>query len=142
MADSMLKELRLDILKQEIELVQAKINHFDDLRHRTKQLALTLWAASVGLLATTDIDTFLLLAAFIPLPFWFMDSTYHRYQEGFTERLRGIRDFLRTGRFLVQREKEVSLVKSLESEDFDGFPIPDFYGNHTIEKDKHKKQTS
>ena len=74
MAISTMKELRLDVLKQEIELVQAKINHFDDLRHRTKQLAVTLWAASIGV-GATNIDVVLFLAAFIPLPFWFMDST-------------------------------------------------------------------
>lgn len=40
--------LRTDILKQEIDLVSDKINHFDNLRHRTKQMAATLWATAAG----------------------------------------------------------------------------------------------
>ncbi len=42
------EDFKAEILKQEIDIVQHKINHFDNLRHRTKQMAITLWLAAVG----------------------------------------------------------------------------------------------
>jgi hypothetical protein len=141
MATITVKDLRIDILKQEIELIQEKINHFDDLRHRTKQLAITLWAAAVGVGATTGLDPVLYLAAFIPFPFWFLDSTYHRYEEGYYARLKAIRTFIQSGRFIVCGQQEVSLAESLESDDFGNFPVPDFYGKLTIEREQHKRIT-
>jgi len=142
MAKQSIMNFRLDILKIEIELIQEKVNHFDDLRHRTKQLAVTLWAAAVGAGATTGIDLVLYLAAFIPIPFWFLDSTYHRYQEGHTGRMNAIRDFIRTGKFNVQGELEARLEESIKSDDFSSFPVPDFYGKHTLETAEHKRLTS
>ena len=41
-------DFKADILKQEIDLLVRKVNHFDDLRYRTKRMAATLWIAAVG----------------------------------------------------------------------------------------------
>jgi hypothetical protein len=41
-------DFKVDIPKQEIDLLARKIDHFDDLRQRTKQMAATLWVAAVG----------------------------------------------------------------------------------------------
>jgi hypothetical protein len=137
------RDLRLEFLKKELELVQEKINHLDDLRHRTKQMAVTLWAATIAFAAsiTTNQDLIYYLAAFIPLPFWFLEANYHRHQEGYTARLKAVRSFIQTGKFVVRGEQEVSLQESIMSEDFAGFPVLDFYGMNTIDKNLHKRLT-
>lgn len=136
------RDLRLEFLKKELELVQEKINHLDDLRHRTKQMTVTLWAATFAVSITTNQNLIYYLAAFIPLPFWFLETNYHRHQEGYTARLKAIRSFIQTGKYVVRGEREVSLQESMMSEDFEGFPVLDFYGGDTIDKNLHKRLTN
>jgi hypothetical protein len=49
-------DFKIDILKQEIEIISEKVNHFDNLRHQTKQMAITLWLAAVGVGIAENID--------------------------------------------------------------------------------------
>lgn len=137
-----IRDLKIEILKQEIELVHQKINHFDDLRHRTKQMAVTLWLAAVGVGITAKLQLVLILAAFVPLPFWVFESFYHAYQEGFSARLGAIRTFIQDGRFTVRGQVEVSLEECLDSTDFGAFPVPDYYGGRTLPRKTHKERTS
>lgn len=119
-------DIKPDILKQEITLVMEKINHFDDLRHRTRQMALTLWVVVVGTGLTLNSVTLLLFGVLVPVPLWYIEATYHAYQEGFASRFWAIQAFL-NGR----RSEEQP------------FPIPDYYGNRgSISKEKHKELTS
>ncbi len=122
-----------EFLKQEVEVISTKVNHLDDLRHRTQSMAIALWTASVGVVYTGKVDpNFLFVASVIPIPFWFLDGTYHRYQEGFTLRRRVIEAFLanhwrkfildlykrrkkRPGRLLITRPSNI--------------PVPDYHGN-------------
>lgn len=115
-----------NLILKEMELVSQKINHFDTLRHNTKQLTITLWLATVGVGFSIISPHLIVLATLIPIPFWYFDATYHAYQEGFNARLRAIQNYLRGEPF----------------EHSQNFPIPDFYGIFTIEKSKHKAMTS
>jgi len=125
----MLKEMDVEsVLLKEMELVSQKINHFDTLRHNTKQISITLWLASVGVGPSLDNLILLFLSALIPLPFWYFDATYHSYQEGFNARLRAIQNYIR-GEDYPLGENE-------------SFPIPDFYGVVTLPKSQHRKLTS
>lgn len=136
-----MEEFKIGILKQEIELVNQKINHFDDLRHRTKQMAVTLWLAATGVGISSHSELVLFLAMFVPFPFWILESVYHRYQEGYIARLQAIRNFIRSGIFIIGKEK-VTLEECINTGDFGAFPVPDYYARNTISKEEHKKRTS
>ncbi len=136
-----LNEYRLELLKQEIDLINQKINHFDILRNRTKQMAITLWIAAVGFSLTKNEHLILNLSIIIPIPFWIQESYYHAYQEGFISRFWAITEFLRDGRYLVKDNEEAFLSKHFENEE-GSFPIPDYYGNKTIKDEEFKKNDS
>ena len=110
------------VLEQEISLVFHKINHFDDLRHRTMQLAVTLTIAVVGGAFSIRSTPLLFIAALVPIPFWVIDARYHSYQEGYTLRWISIERFL-SGRWGPE-----------------DFPIPDYYGRRTHRE--HASKTS
>ena len=137
-----IKDLKLDILKQEIDLINAKINHFDDLRHRTKQMAMTLWLAAVGVSLSTKLDILLWLAAFVPLPFWYLETVYHAYQEGFVLRWSAIRRFIRDGKHECADGTIAQLVDCMNDDHFGSFPVPDDYGRRSVEKTRHDRATS
>ncbi len=136
------KEFRAELLKQEIDLVFQKINHFDGLRYRTKQMAVALWVAIIGVgLAgkippSFDFGLLAIFASLVVFPFWHLDARFHAYQEGFNIRRRAIEAFLNCRPIL---EGETYSVITDESQ----FPIPDIYGNHTPWlKDLHRRRTN
>ncbi len=137
-----LMDFRLEILKQEIEIINEKVNHFDNLRHQTKQMAITLWLAALGVGITAKVPLVLILAALVPFPFWALESGYHAYQEGWYARLQSIRTFIRDGRFNVQGKDDVTLDDFLKGNDSGKFPVPDYYGNRTLPVDIHRQKTS
>jgi len=132
---------KADILKQEIDLLAKKVDHFDDLRYRTKQMAATLWLAAVGTALTLPSQPLLWLALFIPVPFWYYDAQYNAYQAGFWKRWWAVRTFIRDGTFRVPAG--VARLDDLFSNSSECvFPIPDYYGNMTFDEADLKKQTS
>ncbi|MCG8345885.1 MAG: hypothetical protein MI685_12115 [Chlorobiales bacterium] len=131
---------RAEVLKQEIELVFQKIQHFDDLRQRTKNLTLTLWSGAVGAALAFEMPSLLFLSAVVPLPFWYFEANYHAYQEGFASRLNCIEVYLRTGKWLRSRRK--GGPKSISPTAEKPFPIPDYWGNQTLEKAEHRHETN
>jgi hypothetical protein len=134
-------DFKADILKQEIDLLARKIDHFDDLRHRTKQMAATLWLAAVGTALTLPSKPLLWLALFIPTPFWYYDAQYNAYQAGFWQRWWAIRQFIRDGTFKVPAG--LARLDDLFSNCSQCvFPVPDFYGNKTFDEADLKKKTS
>jgi len=135
-------EFKKDIIKQEIEILQQKVNHFDNLRFRAKQMSITLWLATLGFGLSQNIDWIVLLGIFVPIPFWYLESFYHAYQEGFNGRFWAICIFIRDGRYKVTGEKDVDLATCFSDESFGEFPIPDYYGNKTLEISKRRKNVS
>jgi len=132
---------KADILKQEIDLLAKKVDHFDDLRYRTKQMVATLWIAAVGAALTLRSQPLLWLALFIPAPFWYYDAQYNAYQTGFSKRWWAVRKFIRDGTFRVPAG-EARLDDLFSNCSQCAFPIPDFYGEKTFDEADHKKQTS
>jgi hypothetical protein len=133
---------KAEALRQEMDLVSQKINHFDDLRHRTKHMAMALWVATVGAGLATRTPALFWLAAVAPIPFWYSDATYHCYQEAFTARSRAIREFLRTERFTAPDGRQTTLQECLTGEGFDVLPVPDHYATHTLAAADHRLITA
>lgn len=139
-----METFRADILKQEIEYLHHRLDHFDDLRHRTKQMAATLCAAAIGagLTITPSRPLLFLLGAAVPLPFWYRDAAYHAYQEGFHARLRAVRNFIRDGSYKSPHGQVATLKGTLDGSEQGIFPLPDYYGNKTLPEDEHNRITS
>ncbi|MFW9929228.1 MAG: hypothetical protein ACFFD1_07545 [Candidatus Thorarchaeota archaeon] len=135
-----ISELKVEILKQELENLDSKINHFDNLRWKSKQIALALWVATIGFGLKEHITYLCLIAMFLPLPFWIFDTFYRLYYRGFFLRFKAIRDFLREETFLVKGIKEAKLNDLLNGKDCD-FPIPDHWPSRTVSEETLKSET-
>jgi hypothetical protein len=127
-----IRDFKLDILKQEINNEVNIIGHFDDLIHRTKQMAITLWVAAVGFGLSQNPSWVLYLAAFIPFPFWLLDTFYSSYQQGFLERFWAINVFIREGKYNIENQTVVNLADCLKDNGFGEFPVPDYSAIKTV----------
>lgn len=92
-------EYQLEILKLEIETVNAAIGQMDEITKNVKQWAIAFWAAALGgALTTTDLRQYAGTTAAIPLLFWFVDTWHRRIQRKFIWRSIQISKFLNDGR--------------------------------------------
>jgi hypothetical protein len=90
---------QLDLLKLEIETINAIIGRHDEITQTTKNWAVVTWAGGVGLcLQHQDLRVYLILTAIIPLLFWFIDAQWRRLQARSTFRVQKIREFLNDDR--------------------------------------------
>ena len=134
-------EFRIDITKKEIDLINTKINHFDNLRLRTKQMAIILWTATVGFGLKESIPILFLISVLLPIPFWLMEAKYRKYYKGFRLRLWAIWDLFRNGKYDVRGEIEVNIEQFLNDKECE-FPLFDLWGNDTINVGSFKKETN
>ena len=133
-------EFKIELIKQEMEILDSKINHFDNLRWKSRQIALALWVAAIGFGLKEDKQLLYLIAVFLPFPFWIFDSFYRLYYRGFFLRFKAIRDFLREGKYLVKGINEAKLEDLLNGKDSE-FPIPDHWPSRTVSKEILRDQT-
>ncbi|MCK4760610.1 MAG: hypothetical protein KAW12_00325 [Candidatus Aminicenantes bacterium] len=122
-----LNEFRIEILKQEIEVINQKINHYDNLRLKTKQMAIFLWVAVIGFGfkngSPSDNWLLFLLAAIIPLPFWYIEASFRRYYKGWSDRFKAIRLFLVTGEYEIADGTKATLKEFLDAAKDSNFPL-------------------
>ena len=96
---------RIEILKKDMDICSTKVNHFDNLRLRTRQTGIALWTAVLGFGLKEDVSGLFALAVMLPISFWILDGRYRRYQRGWSLRLRAIRVFIRDGQYNVRGQK-------------------------------------
>ena len=96
MADpTSLLQYQLEMLKAEIEVINATIRQMDDISKSLKEWTITVWAASLGgALITPQLTRYAFATAAIPLLFWLVDSEHHVVQRRFIWRSLRIMDFL------------------------------------------------
>ncbi len=88
-------QYQIEMLKAEVEVVNATIRQMDDISKSLKEWTITVWAASVGgSLATPALKPYVFATAAIPLLFWLVDSYHHVVQRRFIWRSLRIMDFL------------------------------------------------
>jgi hypothetical protein len=88
-------QYQLEMLKSEVEVVNASIRQMDDISKNLKQWTITLWAGALGGAVTTEhLKRYAFATAAIPLLFWLVDSYHHVVQRRFIWRSLRIRDFL------------------------------------------------
>lgn len=137
---------RTDILKQEVDLISQKINHLDNLRLKTRQMAILLWVAVIGLglkgEAPSDNNLLFVLASFIPFPFWHAEASFRRYYKEWSLRLKAIRKFIRDGEYELADGTKSTLNDFLDKTKESSFPLFDYWAHKTVEEVKRKKETS
>jgi hypothetical protein len=103
-------EYQLEILKLEIETVNATIRQMDEITKNIKQWTIALWTAALGgALTTSDLRQYAAATAAIPLLFWLVDTWHRRIQRKFIWRNIQISKFLNDGR-LAQSFAEDHIV--------------------------------
>jgi hypothetical protein len=91
---------QLELLKAEIETVNATIRQGDEVTKSIKEWAITVWAGAVGgALAITDLRPYVWATAAIPLLFWLVDVWNRVVQRKFIWRGLVIMDFLNDERY-------------------------------------------
>jgi hypothetical protein len=92
-------EFQLEILKQEIETINASIRQMDLMTEKVKNWAIVTWTAATGAaISRGELRPFIALTSFIPVVFWMVDLYYRRIQRKFIWRSRQITEFLNDGR--------------------------------------------
>ena len=71
---------------QEYFQVDKKMEHFNDLRIRTKNWSVTVAAAAIAAGFANKVPQLILVAAVSNLLFWLTDARYHWFQEAFRKR--------------------------------------------------------
>ena len=100
-------EYQLDILKVEIETINASIRQMDKMGESIKNWAILIWAAATGAAISQDkLNSYIALTATIPLAFWLVDTWYRRIQRKFIWRSIQISKFLNDGRFSQSFEQQ------------------------------------
>jgi len=104
-------EYQLDILKLEIETVNASIRQMDKMGESIKNWAILIWAAAIGATISQEkFNPYIALTAVIPLVFWLVDTWYRKIQRKFIWRSIEISKFLNDGR-LERSFNEQKLVE-------------------------------
>ncbi len=137
-------DFRIQMLDKEIDLVWGKIIHFDNLRWKTRQVALVLWTAAIGFGIQFDKTGLFFLASFLPIPFWIIETNYRRYYRGMNERMKAIRAFIRDKKYCVkgEKDKEAQLDDFLDDSKDCIFPVFDYWASKTLPTKVHKKVVS
>ena len=92
-------EYQLDLLKIEIETINASIRQMDNMTEKVKNWAIVTWAAATGATISQEkLQPFIAFTCFIPIVFWLTDTWYRRIQRKFIWRSRQIAQFLNDGR--------------------------------------------
>lgn len=83
-------DFRLKWLEKEVEILEGKIQFFDDLSFKIKGWAITTWSALTTYGLTKHDWRVVAIASLAPILFLVVDASYKRYQVIFIERTRDI----------------------------------------------------
>jgi uncharacterized membrane protein len=89
-------DVRYDLLKAELSLTQGQMDKYDQLSMTTKNWAITLWVALMGLAFQSKQYQVALIGALIPLIFWFFDGYNKTYRTDYKNRRDEVQLALRT----------------------------------------------
>jgi len=124
-------EYRLEILKQEIQIIDNTIGRLDKIILQTKNWAITIWAGSVALLFNTNNVAVILFTLFIPFIFWISHVRWAKALLQVSFRQYKISDFINSKSF----------KESVDQQTFDDFKILDPIGKQYKDDPQFKKET-
>jgi len=79
-------QIKFDLLKTELELVQRQIDKYDQLSATVKTWTVTLWAAIFGWSFQSKQQGLILIALFIVLIFWVIDAVNKNFRQDYKAR--------------------------------------------------------
>ncbi|MCF8337917.1 MAG: hypothetical protein K9I74_08035 [Bacteroidales bacterium] len=86
---------RLELLKMEMQLIQATLEKYDDLIFRNRNWFITIWMGTIGLGFTISSQILFLFAGFISILFWGTEGIMrHKYWYKYVLRYRTLRDHI------------------------------------------------
>lgn len=143
-----LTSTELDLLKFEVDILEQRILHLENLQYRLRQFSMALWitALGVGIGVTTNAGVNLLIlgiSGIIPMVFIILDAKYATHAQGFRSRRNEITYFLNTENYVrvSEREKKTTGNNSfLKSSDI--IYWFDFQGNLSLRDSKIHKYRS
>lgn len=121
-------DFRLDWLFKEIEMLEKKIEFFDNLFFKIKGWAVVSWFALISLAITENNWRIALISVFLPVLFVIIEASYKRYQIEFMRRTRNIMKLL--------NEKE-EIEKHINGNNLD-FPIYDLLNIYGEQKKQYE----
>lgn len=93
-------EEKFEVLKIELQLIQATLDKYDDLIFRSRNFFMTIWMASVGLAFTIKTIEMFYLASLLSVIYWFLEGMMRfKYWFKYVDRYRFIRSTLNGGAF-------------------------------------------
>ena len=125
-------QARFKILLQEIELAAGKQDHCEDLRWKTRQLAVIVWLATFGLAIKEDLAYLCLLSSVLPLPFWYLDAKYLHFYRTLGFRLGAIQKIVRDGKFEIENGEVTRFKDFLKGGIKGNYTVPDYLAIKTI----------
>ncbi len=85
---------RFEVLKIELQLIQAMLDKYDDLIFRSRNFFMTIWMASVGLAFTIKTVEIFYLASLLSVICWFLEGMIRfKYWIKYVDRYRYLRDY-------------------------------------------------
>jgi hypothetical protein len=99
-------EYQFDLLKSELDLINASIRQMDDIGKNIKNWAILVWIASVGwFISTPVLRNYFWITSLLPFLFWIVDASFRTIQRTFIVRMDEISDFLNDSKFTESYER-------------------------------------
>ncbi|WP_303843482.1 hypothetical protein [Aeromonas sobria] len=93
---------RFEVLKIELQLIQATLDKYDDLIFRSRNFFMTIWMASVGLAFTIKTVEIFYLASLFSVICWFLEGMIRfKYWIKYVDRYRYLRDSINSSTFNI-----------------------------------------
>jgi hypothetical protein len=134
---------KLELLRDEIAEVQAKIAMYDDLAFKIKGWALTLWIGILGFAIGQESPFVTLVSIPVLIVFWFLEAYFKSYQQRSMARMGYIERFINAS----IEGPVANLGEAFENHSFGAFVVPDPIGRQTCKVDEgfkayYKEKTS
>lgn len=90
---------RLDIIKQELDMVQSSVDKYDDINFRIRGWEVTIWSALMVVFFQSGKHPVLLIAVLVPIIFWALDGLYKSFRQSYRNRRDKISVYLSSKKF-------------------------------------------
>lgn len=132
-----LSDRDFELIKLEVELLEQRVFHLENLQYKLRQFSITIWLAvlgvGLGIISKKVPNLFLLIiSGLIPILFMYLDARYARIAQNYRSRRNEITKFFNS----ESKTLKDRIEKNLKEIGFPTrFPILDLSGFLTVNKD-------